>query len=100
MSKKQVTVTSIDDVRIEVIGECRAHTIPAAVILHAFEHESEPGTLEYLARGILQYAEMLEEMKVLEFDPEAYPGRRLRKQRMHVAGLVYDAKKALGIGNQ
>ena len=95
MSKKQVTVSSVDDVRIEVLGEGRAHTIPARVILHAFEHEPEPGTAEYLARGVLQYAEMLEDLKALDSDQDYERG--LRKQRMHVAGLVYDARKMLGL---
>ena len=93
--RKQVTVSIMDDVRIEVTGEGRAHTIPARTILHAFEHEPEAGTAEYLARGVLQYAELLEDLKALDSDQDYERG--LRKQRMHVAGLVYDARKMLGL---
>lgn len=90
---KQVTVTSLDDVRIEVLGEGRAHTIPAKVILHAFEHRAEPGTLEYLARSILQTVQVLEDLKALQGDPE----RCMRKMRSHVGMLVADARIALGL---
>lgn len=54
------------------------------------------GSAEYLANGILMYADLLETLNVLDLDPEPYPGRRLRKQRMHVAGLVHDAREVLG----
>jgi hypothetical protein len=93
MTAKVVTVSSLDDVRIEVLGEGRAHTIPAKVILHAFEHQMEPGTFEYLARSVIQFAETIDELKALQGDPE----RCIRKIRGHVAGLVVDARMALGL---
>lgn len=93
MSGKIVTVSSLDTVRIEVIGEGRAHTIPAKIILHAFEHQKEPGTIEYLARSILQVVGMLEDLEALQGDPE----RCRRKMRMHVGMLVADARIALGL---
>lgn len=88
-----VDVTSVDVVRIEVLGEGRYHSIPAKVILHAFEHRAEPGTLEYLARSVIETAKMLDEIKALQGDPE----RCLRKLRMHIGGLFVDARIALGL---
>lgn len=93
MNGKMVTVSSLDTVRIEVIGEGRAHMIPAKIILHAFEHQAEPGTLEYLARSVLQTVEVLEDLKALQGDPE----RCMRKMRSHVGMLVADARIALGL---
>lgn len=92
-SPKMVDVTSIDLVRIEVLGEGRYHSIPASVILHAFEHEFEPGTAQYLARSILQFADTLDEIKAMQGDTE----RCLRKIRMHIGGLLIDARIALGL---
>lgn len=88
-----VDVTSLDTVRIEVLGEGRYHSIPAKVILHAFEHQFEPGTVEYLARSILHFVENLDEIKAMQGDTE----RCLRKIRMHIGGLAVDARIALGL---
>ncbi len=93
MAGKSITVDSLDNVRIDVLGEGRFHTIPAKVILHAFEHQAEPGTLEYLARSVLQFADTIADLEAMKGDPE----RCIRKIRGHVGGLVVDARLALGL---
>jgi hypothetical protein len=87
-----VNCTNLDTVRIEILGEGKARSFAAKDILLAFEPK-EPGDFVELARGVLQYADILSNLQALSGDPE----RGLRKMRGHLASLVVDARLALGM---